>query len=565
MNSPRLSFTASGLDPAACLLLPADHCPAESLENALRWQADLVETFAFQPRFGLFLQADTYRPEDLEKLFQSLACSSYPHFLIALAASQATAERVRQSAAWPCLEARTVRLSPGDDLPPVLDRADWWAPLTHGTRPQPASLFAVAKLMQGREVSLLSAHAHLTGPAGQRALLRLPDSSPFSCLGRNIYGTAPLIPRSFFRPNLSGEIHPWTLGLAAENAGASRSLVPLLLWTADHAINRPPGEDSLQPLLVERARQLQAGVQRWQFLPESGYPVPEPIPVAGSLGIVIPFRDQPALTSQTLRSLAGQTGLGRRQIILLDNGSSPSAMATVRQTARELYHPDEVTHLPCPGPFNFAALNNAGVAALDTDFVLFLNNDIEFTAPDDLARLLGLAAWPGVGLVGPQLVYPDGTRQAAGMKFGPAGPQVIRQDWEYPGTFAQVDGLTFAVALGRRQTFIETGGLDERLCPNGFGDALFARRLQDNGLAILVHPLVSIIHHESKSRGSRPEEIEHWELWSAGLHSPARFDDFARGHRQEILPVNGTRPKPPWHKRLYRAGRAAWKIWRHPA
>lgn len=567
-NNPpaRLDFSSSGLDPTQALLLPGQKFTAAEIEKSLAWQASFCVSFAHQPVFGLVAAADSYLPGSLSRLLAALATSSYPYYHLILQASPASQEAIRQDRAWPHLGPRVNLVSSEKEIAPLLSHANWWSRLPANTRPQSAAFFALAKFLQKSDATLITAHARVGLEGPSPSLLRLPQTLRYSALGQNVYGPVPMASRDLFTAAVAASHHPWMLGLAAENAAATPALLPLFLWACDAHPPAAPSADKREhwlELLNTRSRQLGAPVQGWDFPAENGPSLPRPQPNPASLGVVIPFRDQPGLTCQTLASLAGQSDLGEVTVVLVDNGSSPAALATILQKARQSFAPGKVVHLEAPGPFNFAALNNAGVARLDTDYVLFLNNDIEFTRADDVARLLALACWNGVGLAGPQLLYPDGTLQASGMKFGPAGPQVIRESWEFPDTFGEVDGLTFAVALGARRTILQAGGLDDHLCPNGFGDALLAKRMHTMGLAIIRQPAVQVIHHESKSRGSRPEEMEWFEMWSANIQPPVRFEDFCRQHRHELTREGNTGPRPVWHKRLYRAGRAAWKIWRH--
>ena len=64
------------------------------------------------------------------------------------------------------------------------------------------------------------------------------------------------------------------------------------------------------------------------------------------------------------------------------------------------------------------ASTTCAAAATDSDYLLFLNDDIEITQDDWLDALLEHAQRPEVGVVGPQLLYPSGKVQHAGMFLG---------------------------------------------------------------------------------------------------------------------------------------------------
>ena len=98
-------------------------------------------------------------------------------------------------------------------------------------------------------------------------------------------------------------------------------------------------------------------------------------------------------------------------------------------------HADKVVEMPAP--FNWSRFNNAAVAASDGEYLLFLNDDIEVIEPDWLEAMLEAAAWPGVGIVGARLLYPNRTVQHAGMFLGDGmGRHAFRHaDENDPGYF----------------------------------------------------------------------------------------------------------------------------------
>ena len=73
------------------------------------------------------------------------------------------------------------------------------------------------------------------------------------------------------------------------------------------------------------------------------------------------------------------------------------------------------------GPFNFSALNNRAAEQAGGSVLLLLNNDVELLSPNWGAELVMNALRPGVGCVGAQLHYPDGTIQHGGVVLGIGG------------------------------------------------------------------------------------------------------------------------------------------------
>src|SRR5208282_651769 len=79
--------------------------------------------------------------------------------------------------------------------------------------------------------------------------------------------------------------------------------------------------------------------------------------------------------------------------------------------------------------FNWSRFNNLAVREASGSFLLFLNDDIEVIQPDWLEPLIELAARSEVGVVGPQLLYPDRKVQHAGMFL--AGSGTARHAFRY--------------------------------------------------------------------------------------------------------------------------------------
>ena len=93
------------------------------------------------------------------------------------------------------------------------------------------------------------------------------------------------------------------------------------------------------------------------------------------------------------------------EMIVVDNASSDGSQDRVAATF-------PFVHLICNEcNLGFAAANNQGIRSSRGDFVLLLNSDTE-VQPGAIETLLSfMIANPGVGVVGPRLLQPDGTAQ----------------------------------------------------------------------------------------------------------------------------------------------------------
>jgi N-acetylglucosaminyl-diphospho-decaprenol L-rhamnosyltransferase len=127
-----------------------------------------------------------------------------------------------------------------------------------------------------------------------------------------------------------------------------------------------------------------------------------------------------------------------------------------------------------PRPLGLATNTNRGIARTSAPYVVVANPDTE-AAPDAVSLLREFAeAHPAAGIVGPQLLNPDGTHQASRRRFPTVGGTLVRRtplrklmnpDYHYyddrPEQPTRTDWMLGAFMLLRRQMLDELGGFDE--------------------------------------------------------------------------------------------------------
>lgn len=238
-------------------------------------------------------------------------------------------------------------------------------------------------------------------------------------------------------------------------------------------------------------------------------------PGAGDrVSVIIPFRDQAALTRACVLSLLEQAGPTPLELLLVDNGSTEAEAIAL---ASELAPLAAARGIPLIGlrddaPFNFAAINNRARRHCNGSFLLFLNNDIRFASPRPIEALLDPFALASTGAVSARLLYEDGTIQHQGLAAAPRQPHDILSPGKglRPGletaSFAALElpeqwsAATAACLLMRSADFDRLGGFDEAFVV-AYNDVDLCWRLTAAGRAVIVTPEPQIIHAESKSRG----------------------------------------------------------------
>ena len=233
------------------------------------------------------------------------------------------------------------------------------------------------------------------------------------------------------------------------------------------------------------------------------WPLPQPAPL---VSIIIPTRNGADLVRQCIESVEAST-YPAVEIILIDNQSDdPEALAYFA----ELNTSGRATVIEFDAPFNYSAINNAGVEASNGDIVCLLNNDIEVISTDWLDELVAQVLRPGVGAVGAKLFYPDDTIQHAGVVLGLGGiaghghKRAGRGEFGYFSRLVithEVGAATAACLVIRRSVWDEVQGLDAQHLAVAFNDIDLCLRIRAAGHRVLMSPFAELYHHESVSRG----------------------------------------------------------------
>jgi GT2 family glycosyltransferase len=279
------------------------------------------------------------------------------------------------------------------------------------------------------------------------------------------------------------------------------------------------------------------------------------------VSVIIPFRDEPSLLALCASSIRQDPGYERMELLLVDNGSElPETKALLERLGNEA----DVRIIDAPGPFNWAAINNAAAREAAGDVLLFLNNDIEARRGGWLHAMLGHALRPDVGAVGARLLYPDGTIQHAGVVLGLGGiaGHVLRGlPGERPGynsmaiVTRESSVLTGACLMVRKEVFFEVDGFDEELAV-AFNDVDFSLKLREHGYRLVYAPLAELVHYESKSRGHTDDKFESERIlsrWGDALRAGDPYLNVHLSHWRYWCPLSTPQEDFRWQTYLERS------------
>ncbi len=158
----------------------------------------------------------------------------------------------------------------------------------------------------------------------------------------------------------------------------------------------------------------------------------------------------------------------------------------------------------------YAPANNVGLRHANGEFVAFLNSDIFPATQNWLERLTDcLTQTPTLGVIGPVLLYEDGSIQHAGMYFEKL-PEF--GDWFYCQHLGKgrraadrldvqtVPAITGACMVMRRELALQIGGFDEAYVIGDFEDSDLCMKLRAQGLDCAVDYGSKMYHLERKSQ-----------------------------------------------------------------
>ncbi|MDQ3494464.1 MAG: glycosyltransferase [Pseudomonadota bacterium] len=218
--------------------------------------------------------------------------------------------------------------------------------------------------------------------------------------------------------------------------------------------------------------------------------------------IVIPVFDQFTHTLACLRAIAVHPPRTPFEVIVVDDGSSDRTVSALPQIAGLRYHRRAANG-------GFIAACNDGATLARGEFLIFLNNDT-VPQPGWLDALLDtFEAHPDAGLVGAQLLYPDGRLQEAGGVVFADGSAWNYGRFDSPddprfGYLRDADYVSGAALAIPRALFEAVEAFDPRYTPAYYEDTDLAFAVRAAGRRVLYQPAARVVHDEGATSGTDP-------------------------------------------------------------
>lgn len=234
--------------------------------------------------------------------------------------------------------------------------------------------------------------------------------------------------------------------------------------------------------------------------------------------VIIVTRNTCSLTCAAIQSVLDARDDLSKEVLLVDNGSTDGTLAAV---ARDF---PSVICLRSENNLGFARANNLAASKAQGRFLLLLNSDAE-VKPDALgAAVAWMRVHPDCGVVGAQLVNPDGSLQNSIANFPTLATELLNKSLlrrlfprRYPGKEqhftepVEVETIVGAFMLIRREVWDALGGLDERYF-FFLEETDFCLHARQRGWRVMHLPQIRVAHGQGRSaRQVRPEaRIEYW-------------------------------------------------------
>jgi len=235
--------------------------------------------------------------------------------------------------------------------------------------------------------------------------------------------------------------------------------------------------------------------------------------------IVIPSYRDGELVARLVASIRKTTPRGMTRIIVADDAGGPESVARLREI-------EGVEIVEGAENAGFAVNVNRGLRETDPGRdVVVLNSDVEARRGWLACLQYAASQEDDIGIVGAQLVYPDGRIQFGGTMRNRGAPEWFDhryrfkpEGWGPAGQAGAVLAVTGACMYVRRAVLERVGLLDESY-PMAFEDVDWCLRAWREGFRVFYFPAARMVHHESLTRGTTQGERERasqrlfWERW----------------------------------------------------
>lgn len=234
-----------------------------------------------------------------------------------------------------------------------------------------------------------------------------------------------------------------------------------------------------------------------------------------TLSVIIVSWNVKALLERCLDSVFQNTRDLETEVLVADNNSQDGSPEYLEELAKSRKNLKIILNKRNLG---FARANNLALQQAKGEFILFLNPDTEIIGDACQKAIQEMREKGDLGIVGAQLIDPEGKIQSSVRSFPNIGNQlmlllklhylfpksgIVRdyfqtgRDYERTGEVDQVAG---AFMLIKKEIIEKMGTFDERF-HLWFEDVDLCRRMKEAGYKVIYYPRAKILHYGGESFG----------------------------------------------------------------
>ncbi|MHA1279617.1 MAG: glycosyltransferase family 2 protein [Candidatus Helarchaeota archaeon] len=232
------------------------------------------------------------------------------------------------------------------------------------------------------------------------------------------------------------------------------------------------------------------------------------------VSIIIPIKNALSSMKKCIDSVRKHTNYPYFEIVVINNASDDIGLL---KYLRKEQSENRIKVIDYDKSFNHSEMNNIATSSVDSEFVLFMNNNIEIISEEWLEQLVAVTELDeSIAVVGGLLLYPNGMVQHGGVIFGINGTAGHAHKYIYnelPGylgrlhSLQEMSGITSVFALVRRSCFDHIGGFDSNRYPTLYNDVDLCIRLRNKGYRCIYNPMVRAIYDDTKTRPVNSEKL----------------------------------------------------------
>ena len=224
------------------------------------------------------------------------------------------------------------------------------------------------------------------------------------------------------------------------------------------------------------------------------------------------------LTIQSIKSVLNEGSGLKKEIIVVDNGSTDGSVAAIRNFQFPISN-FQLKIIENKSNLGFAKANNQGIKKAKGKYILLLNSDTK-VKKNAIERLVDFAYEnPEAGAVVPRLLNPDGSVQSSVFRL-PTITRAIKQYWfghkglldkYYPQGVgpAEIESAVMASFLITPKALREVGPLNENYFMY-YEDLDYCRNLKQAHLKVYYLPTAEVVHYHGASGKGLIEADNQW-------------------------------------------------------